>query len=367
MNEKPTQASVDCCVTSPPYWGLRDYGAAGQIGLEPTPDEYVAEVVNVLDQVRRVLRDDGTLWLNLGDSYAAANGQALRGGPPSASSTLEGNGHRGGGPKLHAIAPVRAPRGHQSFRRDREPVGGTRHRAAPALKPKDLVGIPWRVAFALQAAGWWLRQDIIWSKPNAMPESVRDRCTKAHEYLFLLSKSERYHFAADAIAEPSTNRAPGNLDTNAYAVADQQRGRTRANLHAIEARPTRNARSVWTITTEPFPGSHFAVMPFALAERCVLAGSRGGGVRSRPVRRRRHGRACSAEARPLVRRLRDQPRVRRDGARSDRGRGADVQPRRRRVHPMTPACQHIDGCANTRACEATGRCLWPPKEEESAK
>jgi site-specific DNA-methyltransferase (adenine-specific) len=167
---------------------LRDYGCAGQIGLEATPEAFVARMVEVFEQVRRVLKPDGTLWMNLGDSYAAAAGQASRGGPPSSSSTLEGNGHRGGGPKLAELQRVRLGKDCDPKLGPASPGQPYRH-GSKGLKPKDLVGMPWRVAFALQAAGWWLRSDIIWHKPNPMPESVTDRPTKAHEYLFLFTKS----------------------------------------------------------------------------------------------------------------------------------------------------------------------------------
>jgi len=175
------EKSVQCCVTSPPYWGLRDYGAEGQLGLERTPDEYVENMVQVFREVRRVLRDDGTLWLNLGDTYNAYNGGA---GP---GSTLSKN---------------------QTEQRPRLETGHGLQ--CKTLKPKDLVGIPWRVALALQADGWYLRQDIVWHKPNPMPESVRDRCTKAHEYIFLLSKSQRYFYDLEAVKESGTNRPCGN-------------------------------------------------------------------------------------------------------------------------------------------------------------
>lgn len=175
--------SIHCCVTSPPYWGLRDYGVDGQIGLESTPEAYVARMVEVFREVRRVLRDDGTLWLNLGDSYAAGGT-----GGSSMKSSLKYGGR--------VDHPNRA-KVKQSVLNS----GATSRSAPDGLKPKDLVGIPWRVAFALQADGWWLRQDIIWHKPNPMPESVRDRCTKAHEYVFLLTKSERYYYDADAVSE----------------------------------------------------------------------------------------------------------------------------------------------------------------------
>ena len=247
--------SVQTCVTSPPYWGLRDYGHDGQIGLEQTPDEYVAEMVGVFREVRRVLADDGTLWLNLGDSYK----------PSSGGSTKKGLNERYFG-RTFATDKQGADEGHLDRSRF----------VAADLKPKDLVGIPWRVAFALQADGWWLRQDIIWHKPNPMPESVTDRCTKAHEYLFLLTKQARYYYDHDAVLEPFSDgggwigRQPrktgkhnsDRLDGGAMATTGNEAGR--------------NRRSVWTITTKPFAGAHFAVMPTALAEPCILAGSRPG-------------------------------------------------------------------------------------------
>ena len=235
-------ASVHCCVTSPPYWGLRDYGHDGQIGLESTPEAYVARMVEVFREVRRVLRDDGTLWLNLGDSY---NG-------------IGGPGKQNGGPigQTAAIA-----------------IKGTKGRRISGLKQKDLVGIPWRVAFALQADGWWLRQDIIWHKPSPMPESVRDRCTKSHEYVFLLTKSERYFYDAEAVSEPATNRPCGNTKQTKGGRTGAKMHRTSANLHQIEPKETRNRRSVWTITTKPYSGAHFATMPPDLVEPCIKAGT----------------------------------------------------------------------------------------------
>jgi len=171
--------SVNCCVTSPPYYGLRDYGVDGQIGLEQTPEEFVDELVSVFRLVRDVLRDDGTLWLNIGDSYSSHAGQRKP-------------GDRAGIKQQSNVASVRAP-----------------SRCADGCKPKDLIGVPWMLAFALRADGWYLRQDIIWHKPNPMPESVRDRCTKSHEYLFLLSKSPRYYFDSDAITEPANLTGKG--------------------------------------------------------------------------------------------------------------------------------------------------------------
>lgn len=247
--------SVQCVITSPPYWGLRDYGQDGQIGLEQTPDEYVAEMVAVFREVRRVLKDDGTLWLNLGDSYAGS-------GKGPAGNLGAKHNERHLQHKHSAIVP-------------------------DGLKPKDLVGIPWRVAFALQADGWWLRQDIIWHKPNPMPESVTDRCTKAHEYLFLLTKSARYYFNNEAIKVPAAestkgrgpvsfggekgrNYEPQKGDPN-FRNGNEQWGRTYEYKGGAV-----NRRSVWTIPTRPFRGAHFAVMPEALVEPCILAGSQPG-------------------------------------------------------------------------------------------
>jgi DNA modification methylase len=243
--------SVQTCVTSPPYWGLRDYGVEGQLGLEKTPEEYVSRMVEVFREVKRVLREDGTLWLNMGDSYAA---------------NTKGSGGTESGTLQRADPSQRSNAG--SFHADR------RWQIPPGLKPKDLVGIPWRVAFALQADGWWLRSDVIWSKPNPMPESVTDRPTKAHEYLFLLTKAERYYYDAEAIAEPAVR--VGDLPGGS---AKQVRLGDRPNVAKLAVRPVdaqRNRRSVWTIATQPFPEAHFAVMPEALVEPCILAGSKPG-------------------------------------------------------------------------------------------
>lgn len=240
--------SFQCCVTSPPYWGLRDYGHPDQLGHEETPEEYVESLVGVFSDVRRTLRGDGTLWLNLGDSYAGAPGGYQGKNGQRASRTF-------------------------TARIDHAKRG-------PGLKPKDLVGIPWRVAFALQADGWWLRSDIIWHKPNPMPESVSDRPTKAHEYLFLLTKSERYFYDADAIregisestirrfgADPYVKRRPDGEPTHA-----QLSGENTCGVHPAG----RNARSVWTIPSEPYDGAHFATMPTHLVQRCIQAGSKSG-------------------------------------------------------------------------------------------
>ena len=256
---------VQCCVTSPPYFGLRDYGHPGQIGLEKTPAEYVAALVEVFDGVRELLADDGVLWLNLGDSYA---------------NDAKWGGSSGG-------KHVQALHGNTGIGRGKKDTG---------LKPKDLVGAPWRVAFALQEAGWYLRQDVIWHKPNPMPESVTDRCTKSHEYLFLLTKSERYYFDADAIKEDAVGQnlhdltgpgyaAPGQAPNtgNRKALRTDIESRHRSQIkggQSLQAEPDgrRNRRSVWTVPTQPYAGAHFAVFPAALIEPCVLAGSRPGDV-----------------------------------------------------------------------------------------
>lgn len=253
-----------CCVTSPPYFGLRDYGVEGQIGLEATPDTYVARLVDVFREVRRVLKDDGTLWLVLGDSYARAvekggSGPGGKNGAYSGSYTLAASARLGSSDG--AVGPADRP--------------GTRGVGA-GLKPKDLIGIPWRVAFALQADGWYLRSDIIWHKPNPMPESVRDRPTKAHEYVFLLAKQERYFLDADAVAEPSTGQDAGNGFARPHRLSVGGRGDPEPWTANIEG--TRNIRDVWTIATRPYKGAHFATMPPELAERCILAGSAPGDI-----------------------------------------------------------------------------------------
>jgi DNA modification methylase len=245
--------SVQMACTSPPYFGLRDYGVDGQIGLEKTPAEYVDQLVAVFREVRRVLRDDGTVWLNLGDSYAGSWGAQGR----------ADDGTKAG----RSVVSASQIDAHPRFDR----LTGTRGLGG-GIKPKDLFGIPWRVAFALQSDGWYLRQDIIWHKPNPMPESVKDRCTKAHEYIFLLSKSERYFYDADAIAEESKGRELfGNSRSKGYCEQRQDNERR-------DMTPTteRNRRSVWTITSEPYPEAHFATFPTELPRLCILAGSKTG-------------------------------------------------------------------------------------------
>ena len=303
LKQMPEQ-SVQCCVTSPPYWGLRDYGHEDQIGLERTPDDYIQTMVDLFREVRRVLKDDGTLWLNLGDTYSAYNGGAGPGSRLSKNQTEQR-------PKLSTGYGLQCK----------------------SLKPKDLIGIPWRVALALQADGWWLRQDIIWHKPNPMPESVTDRCTKSHEYIFLMSKSERYFFDSEGIKEDAVcgangsefhtgktgehqqgrsskkPRGPGNKThkhTTAYDEGDE-RHRTKQGLVAYakrvrESQPRgsfsgkteamadtgqnafraivdkRNKRSVWTVTLKPYKGAHFATYPQELIEPCIKAGCPEGGT-----------------------------------------------------------------------------------------
>ncbi|WP_428852750.1 DNA-methyltransferase [Imbroritus primus] len=304
---------VQCIVTSPPYWGLRDYGVGGQLGLEPTLREFIDHMVEVFDLCRQLLADDGTLWLNMGDAYAGSWGAQ---GRPQGPGEMSGR----------SVASARQIGASPRFGTGT----GTRGREM-GLKAKDLMVQPWRLAFALQDAGWWLRQDIVWHKPNPMPESVRDRCTKAHEYLFLMSRSDRYYFDADAIKEPATCgptpsgvgfghgfdaefrergriRVPGNVNPAkgqaAYEAGDE-RHRTKAGLQAYAHKvresvkrgefngktndlpgreafraitEMRNKRSVWTIATQPYTGAHFATFPETLVEPCILAGSRPGDI-----------------------------------------------------------------------------------------
>jgi len=263
---------VQACITSPPYFGLRDYRNAAQIGLERTPSAYVAELVAVFRLVRDVLADDGTLWLNLGDSYAGSWGAQSRGNTASeATSRLEGSS------MLEA-------RQIEAYALGRTHTGSLKN--TPGLKAKDLIGIPWRVAFALQADGWYLRSDIIWHKPNPMPESVTDRPTKAHEYLFLLAKSEKYFYDYEGAKEPA-DVASG--ERYAYSFGGEKNARmTReeatgagSRTHPIGYRDfdgMRNRRTVWSIPTKPFRGAHFATFPRELVQPCIIAGSRPGDV-----------------------------------------------------------------------------------------
>lgn len=271
--------SVHCCITSPPYWGLRDYGVEGQIGLEDTPEEYVLKIVEVFREVRRVLRDDGTLWINLGDSYWA--NRSINGLSWNVSENAKSEAYM-----------LRS--------------GGKKHET---LKPKDMVGIPWRVAFALQADGWYLRSDIIWDKPNAMPESVKDRPAKAHEYIFLLSKKPKYYYDHEAIKERRTSDedangfrggcyVEGNMDNDSLGkreikgnikdsfyrqstrplIPGQRSVQHRPDREPINYSGTRNKRTVWTVATKAFAEAHFATFPPELIKPCILAGSPEGGV-----------------------------------------------------------------------------------------
>lgn len=307
---------VNTCVTSPPYFGLRDYGHAGQIGLEPTPDEFIAKLVGVFREVRRVLSNDGTLWVNMGDSYAGSGRGTARvdsqpdcavggGGLPV---DCMGDDHLRGSQLSAGL--------HESPRKSGA-IGRAWVPPPAGLKQKDLIGIPWMLAFALRADGWYLRQDIIWAKPNPMPESVTDRCTKSHEYIFLMSKSQSYYCDMAAIKEPA---APGSIarwaqDVEGQIGSDRVPGKTNGNMKAVgggrskrdsfqredskraEAIPgqsvgthrpdrdeseydidSRNKRSVWTVATTPYKGAHFATFPIALIEPCILAGAPAGGV-----------------------------------------------------------------------------------------
>lgn len=238
------------CVTSPPYYGLRDYGHEGQIGLEETPEQYIKEMVEVFRCVWDVLEDNGTLWLNIGDSYynyRPGKGQAL------VKQTVANS--------EQDLPQTCARRGNK----------------LDGLKEKDLIGIPWMLAFALRADGWYLRQDIIWHKPNPMPESVQDRCTKAHEYIFLLSKSQKYYYDNDSIKEEAhtTDASDRNRDESRL---NNTPGRTRMAVLTTNHYETKNKRSVWTVTTKPYEGAHFAVFPQDLIEPCILAGAPVGGV-----------------------------------------------------------------------------------------
>lgn len=287
LNIPLADESVQCVVTSPPYWGLRDYGVSGQLGLETTPDEYIANMVRVFAEVRRVLRKDGTCWVNMGDSYYSGDKGGYERPTTGKQATSRGT--------VKGLTPNRLPQ-----------VG---------LKAKDLVGMPWMLAFALRADGWYLRQDIIWAKPNPMPESVSDRCTKSHEYLFMLTKSARYCFDAEAIAEPVSGGAharrqkmPDGWETGpgghgSFHREGREKGRTRDVGVGPKARPAkgvpneprvkynesfsaaivdlvddRNKRSVWTIATQAFPEAHFATFPEKLVEPCILAGTKEGDV-----------------------------------------------------------------------------------------
>jgi DNA modification methylase len=242
------------CVTSPPYFGLRDYGHDGQIGLEQTPEEYIAAMVEVFRCVWDVLADDGTLWLNIGDSYASAGGAQVE-------QTVRGDNNYVNSGQLGATG-----------------VGTTR-KPPQGYKQKDLIGIPWMLAFALRADGWYLRQDIIWHKPNPMPESVQDRCTKAHEYIFLMSKSQKYYYDHDAIKEPLKGEPEvRNKNAEGYQADYAHGDRFSKGERVFGADGMANKRSVWTVNTKPYKGAHFAVFPSDLIEPCIIAGAPVGGI-----------------------------------------------------------------------------------------
>lgn len=257
---------VDCCVTSPPYYGLRDYGVDGQIGLEETPEQYIRKLVAVFREVRRALRDDGTLWVNIGDSY------------------YHTQSNNGGYSKKSTLAGFTNP---ETKGRIANEAGNAVRLNMDGVKPKDLIGIPWMLAFALRADGWYLRQDIIWHKPNPMPESVKDRCTRSHEYIFMLSKSKTYYYDADAIKEPCVtqikNTSKKRNDNKGRTDKQGELGKqtyTGFNSRYFSKTPPkyRNKRDVWTISTKPYSGAHFATFPPDLILPCILAGSRDGGI-----------------------------------------------------------------------------------------
>jgi len=241
--------SVDCCVTSPPYYGLRDYGIDNQIGLEETPEAYIQKLVDIFREVKRVLRDDGTLWVNIGDSYAGS-GKGGATHPENAANYKQGT-NKG---LIGQRAVINVSWGN--------------------CKPKDLIGIPWMLAFALRDDGWYLRQDIIWHKPNPMPESVTDRCTKSHEYIFLLSKSLRYYFDSDAIKEPAiqADRVRNDL------IGVKQEDIYNPGNRTFNGSDTRNKRDVWVVATEPSGLNHFAMFPQKLILPCILCGCPENGV-----------------------------------------------------------------------------------------
>tara|TARA_R100000329_G_scaffold151315_1_gene146951 strand:- start:1212 stop:2138 length:927 start_codon:yes stop_codon:yes gene_type:complete len=238
---------INTCVTSPPYWGLRDYGQEDQLGLEETAEEFIDNMVAVFSEVKRCLRDDGTLWLNMGDSYAMSY---IRGGNKEFTGDIGSHKHWG------KEGSIKLGKRNLPFN----------------LKQKNLIGMPWRLALALQADGWYLRQDIIWHKPNPMPESVRDRCTKAHEYIFLLSKKPKYYYDHEAIKEDAKYPQGPNSPQSIKKGKGMYGMDTRGGLSKIGALAKKNKRSVWTVTTKPFKGAHFATFPQDLIEPCILAG-----------------------------------------------------------------------------------------------
>lgn len=251
---------IECCVTSPPYYGLRDYGVKGQLGLEESPQEYIDKMVGIFREVRRTLKSDGTLWVNIGDCYAG-----------SFKGRMSDGSHEKGDSKSGKYFVQ---------------VGGIfKGGAIEGCKRKDLIGIPWMLAFALREDGWYLRQDIIWNKSNAMPESVKDRCTKSHEYIFLLSKSDRYYFDSEAIKEPVVGNKGnaksfrgGGVYTDGKTFDNSANHERTSHGNAENTSGLRNKRDVWNVSTQGYGKAHFATFPEKLVEPCILAGSRKGGV-----------------------------------------------------------------------------------------
>jgi DNA modification methylase len=326
---------VQTCVSSPPYYGLRDYGVEGQIGLEESPEAFVEKLVQVFREVRRVLRDDGTCWINLGDSYAAGKAGRTDYGTEDPTSTL--------GPQRNGLPNNTRP-------------GAVIPRKVPdGLKPKDLIGIPWMVAFALRADGWYLRSDIIWNKPTAMPESVTDRPTKAHEYLFLLAKSERYYYDADAIREPLRPKTFTTYGTKHHAQGNDALGKVKSDNwgRTVAERQPRvsadgslagaNKRTVWTVCSQPYSEAHFATFPPKLIEPCILAGT--------------SPRACEVCGSPWERVTAREPMIVRNGPKSggygsrttDSLSGTMIEPARAVTTGWQPTC--------TCESEGTGKCI----------
>ena len=247
------EKSINCCITSPPYYGLRDYGVDGQIGNEESPEEYIEKLVSVFDEVKRVLTDDGVLWLNLGDCWAGSNQGAGTKNPTAKQASNHGTNYMTTENHKSKLAKLNG------------------------YKPKDLIGIPWLAAFALRDNGWYLRQDIIWAKGNPMPESVRDRCTKSHEYIFLLTKSRKYYFDNISIKEPCVSKQPAGNKNN---MNQGRKGKEGWSFNPENSIPKdgRNKRDVWTVNTKPCKEAHFATFPDTLIEPCVLAGCPENGI-----------------------------------------------------------------------------------------
>lgn len=248
--------SVNCCITSPPYYGLRDYGVSGQIGNKDTPEQYIENLVNIFEEVKRILKDDGVLWLNLGDSWLGTGGDRKN---PSNN-------------KMFNDIQKQNPKEGRYKRNQNMKASG--------IKCKDLIGIPWMAAFALREAGWYLRQDIIWAKGNPMPESVKDRCTKSHEYIFLLTKSRKYYFDNESIKEPRvSSHGSGNKQRKQRPSSEiLHKGNQAGSIPYDGNEILRNKRDVWNVNTKPYKEAHFATFPDTLIEPCVLAGCPEGGI-----------------------------------------------------------------------------------------